>query len=110
MHLVDGGLAEAMPIRLVEEMGADVIIGVDLYWKDYYRYDRNVSSVLERTYRLMLSKLSDVDSKTYGKNVIILRPRVSRLDTFAFDTAAETIKIGETCARANIAKIKRMIQ
>ncbi|NTV24455.1 MAG: patatin family protein, partial [Nanoarchaeota archaeon] len=43
MHLVDGGLAEAMPIRLVEEMGADVIIGVDLYWKDYYRYDRNVS-------------------------------------------------------------------
>ncbi|MEM4397914.1 MAG: patatin-like phospholipase family protein, partial [Candidatus Woesearchaeota archaeon] len=94
--LVDGGLADGLPIDIVKNMGADIIIGVDLYGFDIEMHNYNNSKdVIQRTYQLLLSKLSYFYEKEYAKNVIILRPKLKHgFSTFAFYDAKEKIDLG----------------
>ncbi|MEM2131264.1 MAG: patatin-like phospholipase family protein [Candidatus Woesearchaeota archaeon] len=109
--LVDGGLADGLPIDVVKEMGADIIIGVDLYGFDIEKHNYNYSRyVIERTYQLLLSKLSYFYEKEYAKNVIILRPKMKKgIGTFAFYDAKEKIDLGYNEAKKNWDKIKKLI-
>ncbi len=111
-YLVDGGLADGLPVDIVKEMGADVVVAVDLYGFDpFVMKKNNINQVLDRTYKLLISKLSDYKSKEYDKSVIILKPKIGKgFDTFAFDNAKEKIKTGEDEARKFIKQIKRLVK
>jgi NTE family protein len=110
-HLVDGGIADGLPIDLVRKMGADIIIGVDLYNSELPEFkDTSTLSVMERTYNILLSKLSIYQEHEYKNNIIVLRPKTgSGIQLFAFDKAKKFIEAGEKEAEKNLEKIKRMI-
>ncbi|MEK6916858.1 MAG: patatin-like phospholipase family protein [Nanoarchaeota archaeon] len=110
--LIDGGLADATPVDLVNELGAEIIIAVDLF--GFHRTNKkdfdNIWKVFGRVYEIAMSRLSTYTSKGYGDNIIVLKPKGgSRTDTFAIHKANQYIKIGEKEARKHIKKIKELI-
>ncbi len=110
--LVDGGLSDATPVDMVREMGAEVIIAVDLFSLEYYknRNYNNMGEVLVRTYEIIMSKLSNYKIKEYGKNIIVLKPKTgSRMQTFSFYNA-QNIMAGAIEAEKNLSKIKKLLQ
>lgn len=111
-YLIDGGIADGLPVDLVRKMGADIIIGVDLYNSDLPKFkDASTMSVMERTYNLLISKLSLYQEHEHKNNTIVLRPKTGKgVQMFAFDKAKEFIKAGEKEATNNLEKIKRMIK
>lgn len=111
-YLVDGGLTDGTPVQLVNNMGADVIVAVDLVTLDSQRrnYD-SLFNVLSRTYEIVLSKLADYKEKEYGNNIVVLKPNLgTRMQTFAFNRAPKNIKIGEVDAQKQIRRIKKLMQ
>jgi NTE family protein len=71
--LVDGGLIDPVPVDIVREMGADIVIAVSL--KDI-RVDTppnvsNILSILIRSIYIMLEELNDISS---SKADIIIKP------------------------------------
>lgn len=110
-YLIDGGIADGLPVDLVRKMGADIIIGVDLYNSDLPKFENPTAmSVMERTYNLLLSKLSLYQEHEYKNNTIVLRPKTGKgVQMFAFDKAKEFILAGEKEAKNNLSKIKKMI-
>lgn len=112
-HLVDGGLADATPVDLVKELGAEVIVAVDLFGLTRHKemnYD-TITKVLGRTYEIIMSKLADYKIKEYGKNIVVLEPETGkRIQTFAFYNAKKNIKAGEIEAKRHLKKIKRLLK
>ncbi len=112
-HLVDGGLADATPVDLVNKLGAEVIIAVDLFslTKNKKRTYSKITDVLGRTYEIIMSKLADYKIKGYGKNIVVLQPETGpRIQTFAFYNAKKNIKAGEIEAKKHLKKIKKLLR
>ncbi|MDO8676586.1 MAG: patatin-like phospholipase family protein [Candidatus Azambacteria bacterium] len=107
--LMDGGLSNPVPANIVREMGADVVIAVDVSsrWitapdeiintRDIYSLLRNTLSVIE--YQIAKGILKDAD--------IVLRPPVLTYDWLAFDKSAEIIKTGQRELEINLKDIRK---
>ncbi|MBT3721385.1 patatin-like phospholipase family protein [archaeon] len=110
--LIDGGVAEGLPVRLVKKMGAKIVIGVDLYSVPDSKVKNNQAfHVLERTYNLLLSKLSVYQESEYNGKIVVLRPDTGKgFQMFSFDKAEQNIKIGEEEAKKHLKEIKAMLK
>ena len=111
-YLVDGGLIEPTPISLLQNMGAEKSIGVDLGVRKLTKHDNtNIIFVIQRTLEIMLTGLSRHEEKTYGKDVLILRPNIgSKINTFSFHKSKNYISKGQKETEENIKKIKRFVK
>jgi NTE family protein len=111
-YLVDGGLSIGTPVQLVKDMGAEVIVAVDLISSEYLKRDYSLmTNNLLRSYELVLSKLADYKEKEYGDNIVVLRPKLgTRIQTFAFFRSYRNIKKGEKYAQKYVGKIKDMMK
>jgi NTE family protein len=110
--LIDGGIADGLPVDIVRELGADVVIGVDLYnFKKKKLASTNTLDIMERTYNILISKLSTYQEHEYKKNIVVLRPDTGNgVQLFAFDKVKQNIKIGELEAIKYLKKIKRLVK
>ena len=109
---VDGGLAENLPVSLVEELGVDIIIGVSLYsYKNFSKMQFKLKNILARTYQIYMTKLNGYVEKTYKKNTIIIKPKTGEgIEVFAFHHARENILAGMIEAKKALPKIKRLLK
>jgi len=107
MLLVDGSTSESVPVARVKEIGADRILAVDVSRRiNEIHPAKNILDILYRTgdissYHLSLLRLQEAD--------LILRPEVKKLSWVDFDKAAEIISAGETVARENIDRIRKLV-
>lgn len=111
---VDGGLSNPIPCNLVRDMGADVVIGVNLYHKnEFVNRKFTMSQVVLRSTRIVLHNLALADIK--GADVIIGPDTSSFLKEqgfqkyFTSEVAAELIKIGEQATNKMIPKIRKLL-
>ncbi len=108
--LVDGGLIDPVPVDVVREMGADIVIGVNLrdIQKDTIPVINNVVSILHRSIFIMLEELNDI---TANKADIIIKPHYK--GTLATDMEKEIkiqlIKLGEEETKKIIPSLKALI-
>jgi len=113
--LVDGGLSDPVPGRLVKDMGAEIIIGVNLYHENEFKTGRlNMSKIALLSTRIALHNLATNDLR--GVDVAI-EPDCSvfvKKSVFNkyFTTAAgqEMIKIGELATERALPAIKKLLQ
>lgn len=97
--LVDGGLANNVPISVAREMGADIVIAVDL--STPLRSARDIRDALD-----VMSQLSDyltgfnsaaqVGTITGGD--VLIRPQFGEIGSADFDRVAEIIDLGAQAA------------
>ncbi len=108
--LVDGGLVEPVPVDTVREMGADIVIGVNLrdIQKDTIPVINNVVSILRRSIFIMLEELNDV---LVNKADIVIKPHYK--GTLSTDMEKEIkiqlIKLGEEETKKIIPALKTLI-
>jgi len=105
--LVDGAVADRFPVEVVREMGADVVIGVDVaFGKEEVRV-RNILDVFMQAIELLerqihLPRLSEAD--------VIIQPPVGQIGRTRFDLAEELIMKGREAARAALPLIREQLE
>jgi len=106
--LIDGGIVRNVPIDIVREMGADIIICVDVDKPLTMRKDLGGSlSILNQMIDIMMKKNVKDQVKTLGPKDVYMNPELGELGSGDFDKAAEIARLGEKAARAKIDSLKR---
>lgn len=112
-RLVDGGTAAPVPVSSVKQMGADVVIAVDLY-KNIFPIKAKKLNALEsilKTSQVMLHHLAKYSSQTAD---LIIEPDIkeNKIYTDPFTRFAKnegTIEAGEKAIAKNIKVIKKLL-
>ena len=108
--LVDGLVANNVPVNVARDMGADIVIVVDvgsgLYKRDHIKGALDVVAQLtnilsERNVEQQLATLKPAD--------ILIKPQLGDLGSGDFNRAGEGIKIGEQAAREQLPALQRVV-
>lgn len=104
--LVDGGFANNLPVQLAQEMGADILIVVDL-GGDQLKRDKLVSplSVLNQNMGFMIQRNTQRQLKVMRSNDIHIQPDLEGYSSADFWRVAEMIKKGITATRLHTSKL-----
>jgi NTE family protein len=106
--LVDGGVVSPLPVNIVREMGADIVIGIDLLsCGASFRVNSRTSLgiMLQSTMRLL-----QVAAESEHRNAdIILQPEIAHLRPDQIHRRDEFIRLGEEVARDKLDEIKDLI-
>ena len=106
--LVDGAYSNPVPADVVRDMGADIVIAVDVTsrWANLDQENKilNTFSILEGSQQAIEYQLAKQHTKDAN---IILRPPVTHLSWLDFGSMDEIISAGFNEARANINKISK---
>ncbi len=107
--LVDGGLAQNLPVELAKSMGADVIIAVDAGTplgksKDIH----SVAGVMGQMIGILTERNVEHSKSLLTDQDILITTDLKGFSSGDFTKAAEIIDAGEKSARNHIAELKRL--
>ncbi|UTN05006.1 patatin-like phospholipase family protein [Flavobacterium bizetiae] len=105
--LVDGGVVNNYPIQEVRNLGADIIIGVDVQDDLMKRKNlKNATRIL-----VQITNLQSIDKmKSKIKNTdVYIKPDIRDYGVISFDKGEEIIRKGEEAAFAVYEKIKTLV-
>jgi NTE family protein len=104
--LVDGGLINNLPAQRVKEMGADIIIGVNVGFH-YYSKDE-----LNSMFRIIEQSLffygEDLNRKNKATCDLLISPEMSKYNVTSFNSVDSIIAIGERAARKVMPRLKAL--
>jgi NTE family protein len=106
--LIDGGMVRNVPVDIAREMGADIIICVDVGKPLLSRNDLGgPASIMNQMLDIMIRKNVEDQTRTLGAKDVYINPRLVKLGSGDFDKAAEIAGLGEEAAREKISSLKR---
>ena len=106
--LVDGGIANNLPINEARKLCADVVIAVNISTPPLTR--KEITSALSVTAQLInfLGKQTvDDQLKSLGSRDVLIAPDLGDISAAKFDRSADAIRIGEQATRAMAESLKR---
>jgi NTE family protein len=106
--LVDGGIADNLPISVARKVCADVVIAVNISTPPLKRSE--ITSALSVSGQLInfLGKVNvDNQLKSLGSRDVLIAPELGDISAGSFDRAADAIRIGEEAARAMAGQLQR---
>lgn len=107
MVLVDGGVVDGIPIDVAREMGADVIIAVDVTAGAIDFDVNNVIEIILQTFNIMEA---EINRYRIGEADVVIRPLVSGVGMLDFSEKDYLIKEGERAAREALPEIREAIR
>ena len=92
--LVDGGLVNNFPVDEVKNMGADLLIGVDVGSKELYKKEelQSVVNILEQMVSYQMVNAEEISKK--NKVDIYINPVDEKYNTFSFNKIDSIIQLG----------------
>jgi NTE family protein len=97
--LVDGGLAENLPVNVARDMNADVLIVSDVSFPLQDRSHLNSAlTISNQMLAIMVRKDSDRQKRTLGPLDILIEPTLGTTTSTDFTTAIDTVVQGEAAA------------
>lgn len=101
---VDGGLVAPVPVTAARQLGANVVIAVDISAKPAQLTNSGFLSFLDQSLNIMSA--SALKNELSKANVVI-RPQVQRLGAVGgFDEKEQAIRLGEQATRAALPQIR----
>jgi NTE family protein len=105
--LVDGGVIDRVPVSVVKDMGADIVIAVDVA---HVKRDQEITSIFDVIMQsLDILQMELVKCRAVSSDVMI-RPHVERFNSKSFTNIDEIITIGEEETKNQITKIRQCIE
>ncbi len=104
-HYVDGGLVSPVPVLAARELGADIVIAVDISAKPVQR-KTGLFGNLDQSLSIMNQAALALELKQAD---VILRPRVLSLGAADFDQRRRAIREGEKVGREALPVIRRIV-
>lgn len=105
--LVDGGVSDRVPVSVVREMGADIVIAVDVSGLKKNPEITNIYDVILQSIDIMQQEL--ISARALQSD-IYLRPAVTNFSAYSFNEIDELISLGEKAAREEIESVKDIIR
>ena len=107
--LVDGGIANNVPIDIVREMGADIVIVVDVSAPLSKKEDIKSSvDVTGQLTTILTRRVADIQLKTLKDRDVLIVPGATEITSSDFDKYPELIKAGEESATRSIDTIQEL--
>jgi NTE family protein len=103
---VDGGLTSPVPVRAARQMGADLVIAVDVSWKPVSGRTRDSIEMLLQTYAIMGQSIASYELADAD---VVIRPDNGGIRGTDFDGRHLLILEGERATQAAIAAIRLKI-
>ncbi|WP_435367728.1 patatin-like phospholipase family protein [Mesobacillus subterraneus] len=104
---VDGGVVDRIPVSVAKEMGADIVIAVDV---SNVKVNADITSIFDVIIQSIdIMQMELVANREIASDVMI-RPKVEMYNSKAFTNIEEIIVIGEEEAKKHIDKIKHCIE
>ncbi|OLN21480.1 esterase [Domibacillus antri] len=104
--LVDGGVIDRVPVSVAKDLGADIVIGVDVASVKKNAEITTIFDVIMQSIDIL--QLEIIESRTLASNMMI-RPPVNSYNSRAFTHIPEIIEAGEQIAREHVEAIKQLI-
>lgn len=105
--LVDGGVIDRVPITVVRELGADIVIAVDVAQFDTQIAVNSIFEVIAQAIDVMEREI--LRHRIVSADLVI-RPDVGQYSSIAYSGIQEIIAEGERCARVHVEKIFQLIE
>lgn len=107
--LVDGGITNNMPVDIARQMGADIVIAVDIS-SDYKQQDTFSSflSAANQISNYLVRRTTERQANTLTEHDILLHPDVGLMETTEFDKMPDAFAEGFQVAIENQARLKAL--
>lgn len=107
--LVDGGIANNIPIDIVREMGADIIIAVDISEDLMTKEDINsFADVIDQLTMLQSKKIADAQIDTLNERDVFIKPDLKGISFVDFENAINAVPRGQDAALSHLVKLKKL--
>lgn len=100
---VDGGLVSPVPAKVAREMGAEVVIAVDISSKPRFAPVSNTIEVLMQTFNIMGAALAQTE---LSQADVVIRPDIGNISGTDFQSKHLAILEGEKAAAAKLAEVR----
>ena len=104
---VDGGLSSLVPVRFARQLGADVVIAVDISAPPGKQQVRGTLDILLQTFTIMGQNLARYELKEAD---IVIRPQVGNVGSTDFVARHDAILEGEKAAQAALPQIREALR
>jgi len=109
MLLVDGMLVNNIPIALAFELGADVVIAVDVGAPLRKREEiRDAVSVADQVLTIATDRMADRQRRLLRPRDLLLVPALAGIGAADFERSGEIVPIGEAAARGAAARLREL--
>lgn len=105
--LVDGGLLERLPTKVVRQMGADIIIGVDVGFRGQHDDATNILGIIFQSFEVM--ELAIVNTGFHEDDIHIY-PDLADINPLSFERVGDCIEEGRRVTLEAIDEIKERIR
>ncbi len=106
--LIDGGIIRNLPVDIVRDMGADIVICIDVGKPLATRKDlEGPFAIMNQMLDIMMNKNVKEQIDSLGSKDIYINPKLGELGSGDFDKVAEIAAIGEKAARENIDSLSK---
>ncbi|WP_083300777.1 patatin-like phospholipase family protein [Jeongeupia sp. USM3] len=103
---VDGGVVSPVPVDAARELGADLVIAVDISAKAGNKAPSGLIGTVNQAVVIMGQKLGEQE---LARADVVIRPKVGKIGPTDFDQKNQAILEGEKAALAAIPQIKQKI-
>lgn len=97
--LVDGGIVRNLPIDVVRDMGADIVIAVDVAEEPGERSREDLASLLGLSFQLTTLVVDINTEPVLPLANVVLRPELGDLTAIDFERGDQAIRTGEQAVR-----------
>ena len=105
---VDGGLVSPVPVEVAKQLGADIVIAVDILAQPKYTETTNMWGMFNQNINIMQHQMSKTELKQAD---IIIRPDIrEKAHIFDVKERDNTMLAGEIATQQHIPELKKMIQ
>ena len=105
-HYVDGGVVSPVPVDAARQLGADVVIAVDISSKASGSNPQGMINIVGQSISIMGQKLGEQE---LARADIVIRPKVNQIGAADFEQKDQAIMEGERAALAAMPAIKAKI-
>jgi len=103
---IDGGIRANLPSEIVQEMGADVIVGLQL--SSGLRSKENLDNLIKVLDQTINFSMTDNVIKSVDLCDILIKPELLDVSNHNFNNIKEIIDMGEIAARKHINELKEL--
>ncbi len=105
-HYVDGGIVSPVPVDAARQLGADLVIAVDISNKATGKNPDGMLGIVNQSVAIMGQKLGEQE---LARADVIIRPRVSHIGPADFEQRNQAILEGEKAGLAALPQIRARI-
>lgn len=110
---VDGGCLCRVPVKTVKEMGADVVVAVDVLKNTTEPVDdvHNIISMVLRVFDIMDANMTELRRETEeGLCDLLIEPEMKGMSQYVIKNLEKAYEEGYEAGKANAEKIKELLK